>query len=91
MRPGDHAVYEIGPEGSRVRCFMCTADARKAGMSALEREADKVVDEGFSRPEHMDPANRTDPYREIEKILAERYGSARMVEAHYDWRPRVRY
>lgn len=32
-----------------------------------------------------------DPYKVAEKILAMRYGYAKMVEAHYEWRPNIRY
>lgn len=31
------------------------------------------------------------PYKVAEKILAMRYGYAKMVEAHYEWRPNIRY
>ena len=32
-----------------------------------------------------------DPYKVAEKILAMRYGYAKMVEAHYEWRLNIRY
>lgn len=32
-----------------------------------------------------------DPYKVAEKTLAMRYGYAKMVEAHYEWRPNIRY
>lgn len=32
-----------------------------------------------------------DPYKVAEKILAMRYGYAKMVEAYYEWRPNIRY
>ena len=91
MRPGDHAVYLVGDSDERVRIFMNWEDANDAGLSAFERSAMRAVEAGFDRPENFNLANDRDPYRIAESILAERYGSARMVEARYDWRPRVRY
>ena len=32
-----------------------------------------------------------DPYKAAESILAEHYGYAKMVEAHYEWEPGVVY
>lgn len=91
MRPGDHAVYLVGSDNRRARVYMRGVDEDAADLTPFEREVSLAVDKGFDRPENFNLANDRDPYRIAESILAERYGSARMVEARYDWRPRVRY
>lgn len=89
---GGMAKFEIGTGESRkvVRVFMCHRD--ETGLSRDETEAKNAVLEGFLKPEYAGKVGNTlDPYKVAEKILAMRYCYAKMVEAHYEWRPNIRY
>lgn len=89
---GGMAKYEIGTGESRivVRVFMCHRD--ETDLSCDETDAKNAVLEGFLKPECAGKVGNTlDPYKVAEKILAMRYGYAKMVEAHYEWRPNIRY
>ena len=89
---GGMAKYEIGAGESRkvVRVFMRHRD--EADLSRDEAEAKNAVLEGFLKPEYAGRVGNTlDPYKAAEDILAVRYGHAKMVEAHYEWRPNIRY
>lgn len=87
---GGMAVYEIahGEAFAKIRYFIVPADEKD--MMALEIEASEVICSGY---EEMDDvvAGRVDPFKVAEKILADHYGSAKMVESDYEWRPRIRY
>lgn len=89
---GGMAKYEIGTGEPRivVRVFMRHRD--ETSLSSDETEAKNAVLEGFLKPEYAGKVGNTlDPYKVAEKILAMRYGYAKMVEAHYEWRPNIRY
>lgn len=89
---GGMAKCEIGTGESRivVRVFMCHRD--ETSLSRDETEAKNAVLEGFLKPEYAGKVGNTlDPYKVAEKILSMRYGYAKMVEAHYEWRPNIRY
>ena len=69
---------------------MCHRD--ETDLSCDETDAKNAVLEGFLKPEYAGKVGNTlDPYKVAEKILAMRYGYAKMVEAHYEWRPTIRY
>ena len=89
---GGMAIYEIGENGSlrAVRVFMRRKDEKN--LTDDEAEAKEAILEGFLKPEYAGKVGNTiDPFKAAEKILAERYGYAKMVEAHYEWRPNIRY
>ena len=89
---GGMTKYEIGTGESRiaVRVFMCHRD--ETDLSCDENDAQNAVLEGFLKPEYAGKVGNTlDPYKVAEKILAMRYGYAKMVEAHHEWRPNIRY
>lgn len=52
-----------------------------------------MVSEGFCQPKYSGKVGRSiDQFKAAEEILAEHYGSAKMVEANYSWEPnRIRY
>ena len=87
---GGMAKYEVGEGAARrvVRYFLRPKDA--LDLTPDEVEAREAIREGF-----LGLSGRVgvtiDPYKAAESILAGHYGHARMVEANYDWRPRVRY
>lgn len=87
---GGMAVYEIahGEAFAEIRYFIVPADEKD--MTALEIGASEVICSGY---EEMDDvvAGRVDPFKAAEKILADYYGSAKMVKSDYEWRPRIRY
>lgn len=57
-----------------------------------EAEAKKAIIKGFHSPEYVGKVgNSIDPFKAAEKILADHYGSAKMVESHYEWHPYIRY
>lgn len=87
---GGMAKYEIAKERENltVRYFIRPYDA--ADLTPLEIEVRKVIRNGYEKMDDM-VAGRVDPFKAVEKILAEHYGSARMVESHYEWRPYIRY
>lgn len=69
---------------------MCHRD--ETDLLCDETDAKNAVLEGFLKPEYAGKVGNTlDPYKVAEKILAMRYGYAKMVEAHYEWRPNIRY
>lgn len=89
---GGMAKYEIGTEEPRivVRVFMRHRD--ETSLLRDETEAKNAVLEGFLKPEYAGKVGNTlDPYKVAEKILAMRYGYAKMVEAHCEWRLNIRY
>lgn len=89
---GGMTKYEIGTGESRiaVRVFMCHRD--ETDLSCDETDAKNAVLEGFLKPEYAGKVGNTlDPYKVAEKVLAMRYGYAKMVEAHHEWRPNIRY
>ena len=87
---GQFARYEIEtPQGMRTaRLFMRESD--EEGMSEFEVEVRSMVRDGFDAgPKDGSIGYTVDPYKAAEEILAKHYGSAEMIEAHYDWRPGV--
>ena len=89
----DHAVYEIAGQNRRftARLFDCSDESCK--LTPDEIEVEDVVCEGFCVPKYAGKVVRTmDQFKAAEEILAEHYGSAKMVEANYSWEPnRIRY
>ncbi len=87
---GGMAKYEIAKkrENLTVRYFIRPCDA--ADLTPLEIEVREVIRNGYEKMDDV-VAGRVDPFKAAEKILAEHYGSARMVESHYEWRPYIRY
>ncbi|WP_449138084.1 hypothetical protein [Slackia sp.] len=89
---GGMAIFEIGENGSRraVRVFIRPKDEKN--LSDDEIEAKEAILEEFLKPEYAGKVGNTlDPYKITEKILTERYGHAKMVETHFEWRPNIRY
>ncbi len=84
------AVYEIGCGSTRklVRYFLKPSDARD--LTDTEVQARSVIRSGFLKLSGKVGVS-IDPYKTAEAILADHYGCAKMVEAHYEWRPNVRY
>ena len=89
----DHAVYEITGQNRRftARLFDCSDESCR--LTPDEIEVEDVVSEGFSQPKYSGKVGRSiDQFKAAEEILAEHYGSAKMVEANYSWEPnRIRY
>lgn len=89
---GGMAIYEIGENGLRrtVRVFMRPKDEKN--LTDDEAEAKEAILEGFLKPKYAGKVgNAIDPFKAAEKILTERYDHSRMLEAHYEWRPNIRY
>ncbi len=90
---GGMAKYEIvGIDSSRrnTRFFLCPID--EDTLTSDEIEAKGVICGGFLSSEYAGKVgNPIDPFKAAEKILADHYGSARMVESNYEWRPYIRY
>ena len=89
---GGMAKYEIGAgERSRiVRVFMRPRDEKN--LSGDEIKARDAILGEFLKPEYAGKVgNSIDPFKAAEKILARRYGRAKMVEANYEWRPNIRH
>lgn len=90
---GGMAKYEIvGIDGSRrnTRFFLRPID--EDALTTDEIEAKGVICRGFLSPEYAGKVGCSiDPFKAAEKILADHYGSARMVESNYEWRPYIRY
>ena len=84
------AKYEIGARKpfATVRYFIRPRDAEN--LTAMELEAREVIRGGFAKNTDV-TSGRTDPFKAAESILADHYGYAKMVEADYEWRPRIRY
>ena len=58
----------------------------------MRRKPKKATCKGFLSPEYVGKVgNSIDPFKAAEKILVNHYGSAKMVESHYEWRPYIRY
>ncbi|WP_418862562.1 hypothetical protein [Slackia isoflavoniconvertens] len=87
---GGMAKYEIAKERESLtaRYFIRPCDA--AALTPFEIEVREVIRNGYEKMDDV-VAGRVDPFKAAESILAEHYGSARMVEADYEWRPRIRY
>lgn len=84
----EHAKYEIGANKNVVRYFLTPQD--NGILSQQELEVRDCIRKKLLNV--LVKSNKPiDPYKAAEKILAEHYGYAKMVEANYDWRPRVRY
>ena len=90
--PGGMAVYEIkkGDSVERARFWMRPKDEKR--QTPFELEARKIVLDGFLQDGASGRIGYTiDPFKAAESILADHYGYAKMVEADYEWRPRIRY
>lgn len=88
----EYAVYQIKPSPASVTvCYSVYADMGRA-LTEEESAVKKIVSNGFGTTKYRGKAGVTiDPYKAAEAILADHYGCAKMVEAHYEWRPNVRY
>lgn len=88
-----YATYEIrrGNELAIARFFLNEAD--ESGITDLEREVADVVCDGLvvEAEKGNDIGLNSDPYKIAESILANHYGYAQMVEAHYEWKPGIIY
>ena len=86
----DYAKYDIGNGATRktVRVFMRPKD--ETDLSLDENAAREVICGGFLKLSGRVGVT-IDPYKAAESILAEHYGYAKMVEAHYEWEPGVLY
>ena len=84
------AKYEIGEGATRstIRFFMRPKD--EIGLSLKEAEARDVIVDGYLKLGGR-VGSTIDPFKAAESILADHYGYAKMVEACYTWKPRVRY
>ena len=85
------AVYEIMRNGRRevIRFFVNEDD--EFDMTEVELEAANIIDGGYCSTGNGEPGFYVDPYKAAESILAEHYGYAKMVEAHYEWKPGIVY
>lgn len=87
-----YAKYEVMRDGEMDTARLYVSDPGDYEFSAFEQEVEKVIE---NRCCESDLAGRfgytLDPYKTAETILADHYGYAKMVEAHYEWRPKVRY
>lgn len=90
---GGMAKYEIvGIDGFRrnTRFFLRPID--EDVLTGDEIGAKGVICRGFLSPEYAGKVgNSIDPFKTAEKILADHYGSAKMVESNYEWCPHIRY
>ena len=85
----DYAVYEIKKDG---KIYRVSFSAYGGGVTDIEKEVCSVVDEGYSNSQDEGAIGFTiDPYKAAEKMLAEHYGYAKMVKAHYEWQAGVIY
>lgn len=84
------AKYEIGEGAAHntVRFFMRPKD--ESDLSLKEVEARDVIVNGYLELGGQ-VGSTIDPFKAAESILADHYGYAKMVEACYTWKPRVRY
>jgi hypothetical protein len=88
----DYAKYEIASnwQVQVARLYMSRPDDYE--LSPFEFEIEKVIEERIVKPDFAGKYGCTiDPYKAAESILAEHYGYAKMVEAHYEWEPGVVY
>ena len=81
----EYAVYEIKKDGKL--CRVRYSDFR-FNTTDLEKEVNNIVDKGY---DNWDVGFNVDPYKAAEKMLAEHYGYAKMIEAHYKWEGGVIY
>lgn len=84
------AKYEIAKERENLtaRYFIRPCDA--PALTPFEIEVREVIRNGYEKMDDV-VAGRVDPFKAAERILADHYGSAKMVESDYEWRPRIRY
>lgn len=88
----EYALYEIGSNPSVATVRYSIYAGKGLTLTDEELEAKEIVSNGFGSPKYRGKAGVTiDPYIAAEAILADHYGSARMLEAHYTWKPRIRY
>ena len=85
------AIYEIMLDGRRelVRFFVNESD--EFDMTEAELEAANIIDEGYLSMGNGEPGFRVDPYKAAKSILADHYGYAEIIEAHYNWEPGIVY
>ena len=61
-------------------------------ITKFEKEIGEIVDAGYFAWKPSGAVGSTvDPYIAAEKILAQHYGHAKMIEANYTWRAGIRY
>lgn len=88
----DYAKYRItNSEGVRTaRLHMSRPDGYE--LSPFELEVERVIEERIMKPDLAGKYGYTiDPYEAAESILADHYGYAKMIEAHYEWEPGIVY
>jgi hypothetical protein len=88
IKNDDYALYEIEKNDviHKVRVFSCSINA----TTKLEKEVGEIVSDGY-RKESGEVGFLIDPYEVAEKILADHYGYAKMIEKHYEWQAGVIY
>lgn len=87
-----YSTYEIKRNGllQQVKLYGYCPDV--SNLSEIEWEVREVFSAGALNWEPLGAVGYSvDPYKAAEKILAEHYGYAKMIEPHYTWRPRIRY
>ena len=84
--------YEMGENGSRRTVRVSCVLRMKRISRMMKWKPNKAIIKGFLSPEYAGKVgNFIDAFKAAEKILADHYGSAKMVESHYGWRPYIRY
>ena len=85
-----YATYEIKLNGS-IKTIKLHFDSPISHFeSDLEEQIIDVVAD-YALEHNLKIGLTIDPFKAAEPILSEHYGYAKMVEANYEWRPRVRY
>ena len=88
----EYATYKIKHGGRTDVARFYLYDPSDYALSEFEQEIEKiVVDYVTNKEQTAEIGNTIDPYKATEKILAEYYGYAKMVETNYNWRPGVVY
>ena len=87
----DYAIYEVRHGGSLARVTYSTGGSGNLSLGPFEQECKQVVCDGFLQMEDGEPGFNVDPYKAAESILADHYGYAKMIEAHYEWKPGIVY
>ena len=86
------ATYDINDGKRRFSARLFGGTKEPVELTEDEKEVERIILDSFIKPEYAGKVGNTiDPFKAAEKILAERYGHAKMVEAHYEWRPSIRY
>ena len=85
-----YAVYEIKTKFRTMTVRYSVHAEITPPLTFVEAIVKEIVCDGFGEL-HGRVGMAVDPYKAAERILANHYEHAKMVEAHYEWRPRIRY